>query len=198
MLWLTHEGLWGIFFGVLGEAFLLPLPAETLATFGSIEASKGFYPLWLLLIVLFSATYIGSITAYWIGRGIGKVAMLRVYKKLRIKDEHIALAEKQLVKYSVPLLLAYRFLVGIRGLIPYVAGANRIPFAIFALTSAIGAALWVVVFAVFGRLLESLVSMLSEYQIHTLILIVFVALVSGYAGYRIGKRAGLSSSDHRP
>lgn len=183
---LAHFGLVGIFIGVFGEALMLPFPSETLVTLGSVAASKGVYPYWLLLTVAFGGSYFGSLVGYGIGRLIGKAALHQLYAKLKIPKSYIFNAETKMVRYSAPLFVIYRFLPIVRGIIPYIAGANLFPFRSFALLSAIGSILWVITFTVFGRILVRYVRVIMHLNLQVIIIVIFVALISGYTGYRLG------------
>ncbi|GMA61031.1 DedA family protein [Alicyclobacillus fastidiosus] len=183
---LLHFGLIGIFIGVLGQALLLPFPSETLVTLGSVAASKGVYPYWLLLLVAFIGSYSGSLIGYGIGRLIGKATLHRLYAKLKIPKKYLLNAEKRMVKYSSPVFIVYRFLPGVRGIIPYIAGANLFPFRSFAFLSGIGSVVWVVTFAVFGTVVQKFIGVLIHYNLHVIIIVIFVGFLSAYTGYRLG------------
>jgi membrane-associated protein len=192
---LSHFGLIGVFVGVFGEALLLPFPSETIVTLGSVAASKGVYPYWLLLLVAFIGSYSGSLLGYGIGRLIGKATLHRLYSKLKIPQKYILNAEKKMVRYSVPVFIVYRFLTGVRGIIPYIAGANLFPFRSFALLSGIGSILWVVTFAAFGTFVEKYIRIITHFHLQMIILVIFVALISGYTGYRLGLSKKHSSGE---
>ncbi|QSO51396.1 DedA family protein [Alicyclobacillus curvatus] len=183
---LAHFGLIGVFIGVFGEALMLPFPSETLVTLGSVAASKGVYPYWLLVMVSFVGSYVGSLAGYGIGRLIGKAALHQLYARLKIPKSYILNAETRMVRYSAPLFIVYRFLPIVRGIIPYIAGANLFPFRSFALLSGLGSVLWVVTFTVFGRVLVKYIRILMHLNVQVIIIVIFVALISGYTGYRLG------------
>lgn len=165
---------------------MLPFPSETLVTLGGVAASKGAYPYWWLWLVAFSGSYAGSLIGYWIGRLIGKAALHRLYTRLKIPKPYILKAEKRMVRYSAPIFVIYRFLPIARGIIPYIAGANLFPFASFAWLSAIGSALWVTTFALFGTVVARYIRIITHFNLHLIIVVVFVSLISGYTGYRLG------------
>ncbi len=192
---LSSFGLIGVFIGVLGEALLLPFPSDALVTLGSVAASKGVYPYWLLFLVAFIGSYAGSLIGYGIGRIIGKATIRRLYVKLKIPKRYISEAERKMVKYSAPIFIIYRFLPVARGIIPYIAGANLFPFRSFALLSGIGSVLWVVTFAVFGTVVAKYMRIITHFNLHVIIVVIFVALISGFTGYRLGLAKKQSSGE---
>ncbi len=146
-----HYGYWGIFLILMFEMIGIPFPAETTLTFSGLEWTKGAFSLLPLLVFAVMGNIAGSSLAYVIGYFLGRPAILRFGSKLGITEERLKKAEAKFNRYQVAMVMASKFIAGIRVLIPYLAGINKMPFYLFTLYNSLSAVIWVSLFIVFGR-----------------------------------------------
>ncbi|BCU82821.1 membrane protein [Polycladomyces abyssicola] len=161
---IKHYGYGGIFVILLLEMIGIPFPGETILTLSGIEWTIGTFSLLPLLGVAISGNVIGSSIAYGIGRFLGRPVILRYGRLLGITDERLNKAEVKFKKYRIPVILFSKFIAGIRVLVPYLAGINRMSFVAFSIYNFISATLWSVVFIVLGRYLD-----IAWYRYHQVI-----------------------------
>lgn len=149
---LIHQyGYAGIFFALLLEMIGIPFPGETLLTLSGVEWTKGNLSFLPLLLVATMGNIVGSSIAYAIGRFWGRPVILRFGKVVRITNEKLDQAQLKFRRYSIVLILVAKFIAGIRVLVAYIAGMDRMPFISFTIYNTIASLMWVSIFLVFGR-----------------------------------------------
>lgn len=148
-----HYGYFGVALILMFEMIGIPFPAETTLILAGIEWKHGIFAFLPLLLAGIAGNVVGSMIAYTIGRYLGRPFLIRFQKVLRINDDLLDRAQARLLKAKVPVLIISKFIAGIRILVPYLAGINRLPFPQFILWSSLGTTLWVLVFITFGQTL---------------------------------------------
>jgi membrane protein DedA with SNARE-associated domain len=142
-------GYYAVFFGAL-------LEGETILIFAGFAAHRGMLDLRYVIVIAFIASTIGDQIFFQLGRLYG-VAILGRFPVLRAR---VPVVQQMLDKYHTPLILAVRFLYGLRIAGPIVIGISGVSSARFALLNMIGALVWSVAIALagyyFGALLELL------------------------------------------
>jgi membrane protein DedA with SNARE-associated domain len=149
-------GYGGIFLILFLEMVGIPFPAETTLTLSGIEWINGAFSLIPLILIATLGNVMGSSIAYAIGRFLGRNVILRYGKFVGITDKKLAAAEAKFQQYQIKALLVCKFIAGIRILIPYLAGLNRMPFLIFTVYNTFVALIWTTLFIVFGRYIGAL------------------------------------------
>lgn len=175
---LIHQyGYWGIFFILLIEMIGVPFPAETTLTVSGIALTKGDFSLIPLLLAAIIGNLIGSTIAYGIGRFFGRAVIIKYGKYIGLTEERLNKAEQMFLKRRIAILIISKFIAGVRVFTPYLAGLNGIPFAVFTLYNAIGAALWVTVFVFLGRYVHVAWSRYHAVMHQHLLPLILIALV---------------------
>ncbi|MHB1627898.1 MAG: DedA family protein [Bacilli bacterium] len=188
---LIHQyGYVGVFFILLLEMIGIPFPAETTLTISGIELSNGTFQLFPLLIAAFLGNMLGSAIAYGIGRLLGRPVIIRFGKYIGLTEERFAKAEAVFRRYQAGVVLIGKFIAGIRVLVPYVAGIERMKFATFVVLNAISALAWVLAFTLLGRVIgvewSKYHAVLHQYLVPSII--VAVLLIGLYAGWKLRKK----------
>jgi membrane protein DedA with SNARE-associated domain len=150
-LLIHHYGYAGIFAILFFEMVGIPFPAETTLTVSGIEWTNGVFSLLPLLLAAAAGNIFGSTIAFAIGRYLGRPVIVRYGKYVGITDARLNKANEAFARYRSSVVLFSKFIAGIRVLVPYLAGLNRMPFALFTLYNAISAIAWSAVFIVLGR-----------------------------------------------
>ena len=118
-----------------------PLPADTVVAFGSFLAARG------------EATLLGSFLATWLGNVIGAMAMYGAARWLGADWMHSRLRklgseryqerlERLYGRYGTAALFLSRFLPGVRGVVPPVAGALKMPALPVIAAIVVASAIW--------------------------------------------------------
>jgi membrane protein DedA with SNARE-associated domain len=176
-----HYGYFGVALILMFEMIGIPFPAETTLILAGIEWKHGIFSFLPLLIAGIAGNIAGSIIAYTIGRYLGRPFLIRFQKVFRINDDLLDRAQNKLLKAKVPVLVISKFIAGIRILVPYLSGINRLPFPQFLLWSSLGTCLWVLVFITFGQTLGVFIKHGMNLIKHSPILSIAVLGVIGIA-----------------
>ncbi|GAB3329515.1 VTT domain-containing protein [Larkinella ripae] len=128
----------GIFFGFF-------LPGDYLLFLSGVFAGTKILavPLPLLLICIFGAAVVGSLTGYLTGRYFGDRLQNRP-DSLFFKKKYIETTREYFLKYGSRTLIVARFLPVVRTFAPILSGLIRMNFRHFMLYNIIGGAIWVV------------------------------------------------------
>ncbi|MBX5436195.1 MAG: DedA family protein [Alicyclobacillaceae bacterium] len=180
---IQQYGYAGIFFVVTFEMIGIPFPAETTLVASGVEWTQGVFRLPPLLLVASAGNVIGSTVAYGIGRFLGRPVILRLGRYVGITEKKLNDAEEKFERYRGFVVLFGKFIAGIRILIPYLAGINRMPFVLFSVYNAVSAVVWVAVFVILGRYLGVVWQRYHEALHQYLVPVIIVAVLLAGAGY---------------
>lgn len=152
LAWLSQWGYVGLFsllvFGIVG----LPIPDETLLVFSGYLISQGrLHPL-LTFLAGFAGAVCGISTSYVIGRTVGHAVVERYGRYFHLTPVRLHDVNRWFDRIGNWLLTIGYFIPGVRHFTALVAGMSGVEFRTFALYAYPGAALWVAVFLVLGRL----------------------------------------------
>ncbi|PWI58548.1 hypothetical protein BM613_03265 [Sulfoacidibacillus thermotolerans] len=147
---LVHYGYPGIFIALILEFLLIPFPAETILVFSGFMWHQGVFRIVPLLIIATLGSFTGSLIAYLIGSYVGRPVLLRYGRYVRLDEKKLIAAETAFRKYSIPIVGFGRFIAGVRVLIAYVAGMNKLNVPLYLVITIISAALWASMFILLG------------------------------------------------
>lgn len=131
------------------EDFGIPSPGETVLIAAAVGAAQGELNVFLVGTVAFLAAVLGDNVGYAIGRYGGRRLILRLGKRIRIRDRHLVTggrldrAESFFQRYGSWVIVVARFIEGLRQLNGIVAGSLQYGWVRFLVLNALGAALWV-------------------------------------------------------
>ncbi|MFZ5597400.1 MAG: DedA family protein [Bacillota bacterium] len=190
--WVHQYGYFGVFFILLIEMIGIPLPAETTLTVSGIAWQQGMFSFLWLLFFAGAGNITGSLIAYTIGWYFGRPVVVRFGKYIGITGERFDRLQERYKKYGDWIVLFSKFIAGIRVLVPYLSGINRMPLTRFVVFNLISAILWASVFVLLGRYIETA---WHRYYLaaHQFLApgIIIVVLIIGY--YIFKKRSGRGS-----
>jgi membrane protein DedA with SNARE-associated domain len=144
-------GLAGVFVLMLLESACIPVPSEATMLFAGFNVDKGEYSLFAAVAVGVSANLVGSWIAYAVGY-YGRVEWLEKHgRKLHIKPEHLAWADRWFERWGAPTVFFTRMLPIIRTFISLPAGVARMPFWRFTVLTLLGCIPWVFLLTFTGK-----------------------------------------------
>lgn len=82
---------------------------------------------------------------------LGRPVIVRLGKYIGITNERLDKANEMFAKYQSPVVLFRKFMAGIRILIPYLSGINKMSFTVFTIYNAVSAVVWAGVFIIVGK-----------------------------------------------
>ena len=154
---LKTYGYWAIFIGTFAEG-------ETILILGGIAAKLGYLALpWVIL-----AAFIGSLCGDQLFFYLGRTHSQRFLARLPSWKERIYKAQRLLARFQTPLILGFRFLYGLRMVIPFVIGMGSVPRRRFFFLNTISALIWAIAVGtggyLFGNILEIIVGDIKRYE----------------------------------
>jgi len=153
------------------------LEGETILLIGGFLAFGGYLELPWVMLVAFGGAMSGDQLYYYIGRLYGE-KLFEKRPKWRPKTER---AFHLLRRYQVGTILGFRFLYGIRIVMPFAIGASGILPLRYFLLNLTGAAIWAISFGMAGYLLadtlEILLQGIAHYERWVLVGIIGIAVL---------------------
>jgi len=150
-------GYWAVLFGTL-------LEGESVLLLAGFAAHRGYLDLATVMGIAVFGSFIGDQGWFFLGRYRGAKFLSRFPRF----NERVAYAQAKLARYHTPLILAVRFLYGLRIVLPFTLGMSSIPTIRFQALNLIGAVLWSVAIAalgyLFGNTVEYLIGDLHHYE----------------------------------
>lgn len=140
---LHHYGLLAILAFVLIEDFGIPLPGETVLIAGAIYAGSGQLNIVAVGVVGFVAAVVGDNIGYAIGRFGGRELVEHWGKYVFLTSERLEKAEDFFNHHGGKIIVAARFIEGLRQANGIIAGIVSMHWLRFLAFNALGAALWV-------------------------------------------------------
>ena len=175
-----------IFFLMMLESTVVPVPSEFVVTPAAYHAASGQLDVWLVILAATIGADLGAsinyIVALYVGRPvIYRFANSRWGKMCLLNQEKVKKSERYFDDHGIVATLTGRLIPGIRHLISIPAGLARMNYWKFLLYTTIGAGVWHSILAALGWYLHAIVpeeqlnDKISEYAEY--IKIVILALV---------------------
>lgn len=148
---LTLEwGYPGVFVMMAIESTVFPLPSEVIVPPAAYWAQQGHLSFWGVVLAATFGSWAGSAISYFVARAAGRPLILKYGKYLFVPEKKWLLAEEWINRYSVVGIFFARLLPVVRHLVSLPAGAARMSFRAFSLSTLLGSFLWSYVLAWFG------------------------------------------------
>ncbi len=160
----------GIFFGLFLEGEMVLISAV-------IAAHHGYLIFWVVAILGVAGTYAADCLYFFLGRKRGYV-WINKNPKIKAKAE---IVKKKLEKYPAIIFLTYRFLYGLRTIIPLVIGASNTKTKIFFFYSALSTIIWASVYCtvgyLFGAVIKSELGHIEHIEKYIIGILVIIGIV---------------------
>ena len=153
ILRLDHWGYVIVFLIVMLEcqAFLgFFMPGESMVMVAGFLAGQELLDVRVLMVVVASAAIVGDSIGYEFGRRLGRDWLRLHGKKFWVRPERLDRMDAFFFRYGGLSVLFAHFLHVGRALMPFLAGAARMPYVRFLVFNAIGCILWAVIFSLLG------------------------------------------------
>lgn len=179
-----------IFVSAIVENLFPPIPGDTITAFGAFLVGTGRLSYFLVYISTTTGSVIGFMLLFAVGKKLGKTYFIeKDYRFFPV--ERIEAAELWFLRYGNKVVLANRFLPGIRSVISIVSGISQLKTTRVLLLSLASASIWNLIWIHIGYLLgdnwdvvkEKIGEIMRGYNIIVSIIIALVIL-----GYILFKR----------
>ncbi len=173
----TTYGYLGIFVIIFLESGLFfALPGDSLLFTAGLFASVYNFNLFLLIAVIFFATFLGGLGGYEIGVYLEKLRKFSFFKAI-LKEEYINRAHEFFGKYGKFAIVFSRFVPIVRTFTPIVAGIARVPYKFYVKYSLISSIFWSAIITLAGYFLGRAFPIIKDYLWVVAVLVILVSLV---------------------
>jgi membrane protein DedA with SNARE-associated domain len=132
----------GIFFLMILESALIPIPSEIIMPFSGFLASTGKLSYIGIVLAGSFGNLVGSILTYYLGIYVGRKFILKYGRYIFFKKEHLEVTEHLFNKYGDRVSFIGRLLPGIRTYVSLPAGIGKTNFVKFAIYTFAGSIIW--------------------------------------------------------
>jgi len=177
---IEQYGYWALFFclwlGIIG----MPIPDEMIVMSGGLVSSMGI----LDLIPAFLLTYLGVVSGLSLGYILGKIFGIKILNKLmkKKKTKYLLKSQEMIAKYGHYALVISYFIPVVRHIVPYLVGMNNMSFKTYAVYSYVTGFVWTLVYfvlgSIFGKHIEVIVTLATEYGIYFGGIVIVVCSIS--------------------
>jgi membrane protein DedA with SNARE-associated domain len=180
---LDHWGYWAVGGLIFVEDFGVPSPGETILIAAALHAGAGRLNIVAVAAIGIAAAILGDNVGYLIGRTGGHALVQRYGKYIFLPPERYAKAEKWFTRHGGKVVTIARFVEGLRQANGIIAGTTEMPWRRFLAFNALGAVLWVGLWAgvgyAAGNHIIAIYTQLNRYQSYLLAAlgVLLVALV---------------------
>ena len=180
---LTTYGYIGVFVIVFLESgVIFALPGDSLLFTAGLLASTTHLNLFLLIPLIFLATFLGGVAGYFIGVYIESLHRYRIFRSI-LKPEYIIEAHKFFEKHGRFAIIISRFLPVMRTFTPMVAGIARMSRGAFVRYTLISALLWANTMTLLGYFLGQAFPQIKDYLQYLIVGIIIVSILPGVWHY---------------
>ncbi|MEM4313173.1 MAG: DedA family protein, partial [Thermoplasmata archaeon] len=151
---LAKYGYTAIFFLMMLESMMLPIPSEVIIPFGGFLAYKGYLNIYGVITAATLGGVVGSYIAFLIGYYGGRPFILKYGKYMLIDKENLNRAEKWFNKYGRISVFTTRLVPVIRTFISLPAGIAKMKTSLFLLYTFLGSLIWSIFLGILGYLLK--------------------------------------------
>lgn len=175
-------------FGYLAILVGTFLEGETILILGGFAAHRGYLDLPLVLLAAFIGTFGGDQLFYFLGHRHSQALLARRPRW----QPRIDKARRLIHAHRTLVILSFRFIYGLRTVIPFTLGLAEIPLRIFLPLNLLGALLWSVAIGVagywFGHALEIFFGHLKELEPWIMGGIVLIGVIAWFGHWALSRR----------
>lgn len=159
---LEHLNYGWIWFLMLLESTVVPIPSEFVVPPAAYFAAGGHLNVWLVILAATLGADCGATINYFAGRYLGRpiiyrFANSRLGHMCLLNQQKVEQSEQYFNRHGIVATLTGRFIPVIRHLISIPAGMARMGYGKFLLFTTIGATLWHCVLAALGWYMQAVV-----------------------------------------
>ena len=190
--WISEYGYPAVFLAALLENLFPPIPSEVifpLVGFVAYHNNLGIIHAIAMGLVGAIGSTVGAIVIYYISLKLGKPAILRFGRYVRIGEKGLLEAESWFQKYGAIAVFIGRMAPAIRELISIPAGLGQMNIVKFVIFTFAGSAVWSVALTLLGYFLGDTWSLIagqlsSAFSVIAIIIIIAIIVIIGLKYYK--------------
>lgn len=179
---ISNGGYIGIFFLMVAESALIPIPSEIIMPFSGYLVSTGKFNVIAVIIAGSIGNLVGSLIAYFVGVYLGRGFVVKYGKYILLKKSHLELAESYFKKYGDRSTFIGRLLPAVRTYVSLPAGVAKMNLKKFAGYTLIGSVIWNLALTYIGITLGEQWDSIRKYSTYfdAIVVIVVIAAIIWY------------------
>lgn len=163
---ISSVGYIGIFFLMVLESAMVPIPSEIIMPFSGFLVSVGKLGPVLVVLAGSLGNLVGSILTYYFGLKVGRSFIIRYGKYIFFKKEHLEFTERLFQNYGDKISFVGRLLPVIRTYVSLPAGIGRTNFTKFVFYTLVGSLIWNSILTYAGMQLGNNWKNIDKYSIY--------------------------------
>lgn len=175
---ISNSGYVGIFFLMVAESALIPIPSEVIMPFSGYLVSTGKFNVILVIIAGSIGNLVGALIAYFVGSYLGRGFVLKYGKYVLLKKSHLEIAESYFKKYGDRSTFVSRLLPAIRTYVSLPAGVAKMNLKKFAVFTLAGSIIWNTALTYIGLKLGNEWNSIRKYSDYFDAIVVIVVIVA--------------------
>jgi len=182
---ISRAGYLGIFFLMVLESAMIPIPSEIIMPFSGFLVSAGKFGPILVVLAGSLGNLVGSVLTYYFGLNVGRAFIIKYGKYVFFKKEHLEFTERIFKNYGDKISFVGRLLPIIRTYVSLPAGIGRTNFIKFVFYTLIGSLIWNSVLTFAGMQLGNNWKNIDRYSIY--LDIVTICIIAGFSAWLVLK-----------
>jgi membrane protein DedA with SNARE-associated domain len=134
------------------EGATLPVPSEIVLPLTGFLVYQGRLEFWTAVAAATLGSLVGTIVDFGIGYYLGRPAVLRYGRKIRLSEKHLMITERWFANHGSAAVLLARFVPLLRTLIAFPAGTAKMKIGKFLAYSTVGIVIWDIILIYLGVL----------------------------------------------
>jgi membrane protein DedA with SNARE-associated domain len=139
---IASSGYFGVFFLMILESAVMPIPSEVVMPFAGFLVSSGKFSIWYVVLAGTLGNLVGSLIAYFVGFYLGRGFILRYGKYVLLEKKYLLLTENWFRKYGEKTVFFSRLLPVVRTINSLPAGIGKMNLKRFITYTFIGSIPW--------------------------------------------------------
>ena len=139
---ISSLGYGGIFFLMILESALIPIPSEIIMPFSGFLVSTGKLGSVGVILAGSFGNLVGSVITYYLGIRLGRAFLIKYGKYILFRVHHLVWTEQLFQKYGDKISFVGRLLPGVRTYISLPAGIGKSNFIKFVVYTLVGSIIW--------------------------------------------------------
>lgn len=168
---------------------------DTFVVVAAILAARGLLNLPTVVLVAFVATFAADQFFFTLGKVQGRAYL----EKKPSWQPGVAKVQSLLERYSLLMVVGFRFLYGLRTIAPFVIGMSDFSTPRFILLNAFGALIWALTLAIagyaFGHAIEAILGDLRQYEMWFFLAVALVAAAVWLSHHHIRRNRKAAAAD---
>lgn len=191
---ISNSGYAGIFFLMVAESALIPIPSEVIMPFSGYLVSTGKFNVVAVIMAGSIGNLIGSLIAYFVGAYLGREFVLRYGKYVLLKKSHLEIAESYFKKYGNMATFISRLLPAIRTYVSLPAGVAKMNLKKFTAYTFVGSIIWNSALTYIGITLGEEWNSIRKYSAYFDAIVIIAVIVAIILYWRSRRKESESSS----